>query len=638
MVFRLAVWQRSRKSSRSFVRDSGKGRRGGKSRRPLQLESLEARLPLDGSAALWTDAPRLTISFPADGTDVAGESSALYAEMTPLGEPGQWQATIVRALDTWVQAIGGQVQIIPDSGNPFGTFGASQGDPRFGDVRVASVSMPGGPVAFAVPHDAVVSGTWSGDIVFNSEVDFRNLDELYSVALHEAGHVLGLGHSTEAGSPMSVHGVSENLTPTAQDIAHLKALYGLRLEDETGNESGERREQENDSDDGPRNDQLFWAESLSVPPLPDQLIRYHVSGTIGPEGDIDYFALQPPTIEVEGLTALMISVRSTQPNGLIPDLAVYDEDGRAMKVDVLRNDNGLLIAQVEGAEPDDRVYLEVRSATTSSGFSTGGYDLVAVYEATPTKLTRYVELKLTNEQTETSMPLHVDRPQLLHLALEAKPVEDDQGVVAWVALYDEQGEVRYQAATPAGQTRSAPTVFLEPGDYRLVFHAETSDGSDLQDNVELRLIGANVSIPFGPGLVDPTTEPVLPCNEAGADPNYCLPAGSVVTDPIIWPGQPKPTTQPAVPVVSPVQAPDRWYWSGVQTAQTAAGQPRHNGLRPADVNNDGVITPLDALLVVTYLNEAGKGIVVDATTWFFDVNNDDLVSPIDVLFVLTTLA
>ncbi len=58
---------------------------------------------------------------------------------------------------------------------------------------------------------------------------------------------------------------------------------------------------------------------------------------------------------------------------------------------------------------------------------------------------------------------------------------------------------------------------------------------------------------------------------------------------------------------------------------------RHNAFDPHDVNDDGVCSPLDVLLVINVLNEHTH------STDFVDVNNDGLMSPIDALLVINRL-
>lgn len=74
----------------------------------------------------------------------------------------------------------------------------------------------------------------------------------------------------------------------------------------------------------------------------------------------------------------------------------------------------------------------------------------------------------------------------------------------------------------------------------------------------------------------------------------------------------------------------------------------HNLAEPVDVNGDSELTPLDALIVINWLNRngpaaissialppAGQGLSV--RTSFFDTNNDGYLSPIDALIVVNRL-
>ena len=80
-----------------------------------------------------------------------------------------------------------------------------------------------------------------------------------------------------------------------------------------------------------------------------------------------------------------------------------------------------------------------------------------------------------------------------------------------------------------------------------------------------------------------------------------------------------------------------------------------NGAKPHDVNADTHITPIDALLIINELNTTGshqvtgtglsaspqpaaaEGEESTATPTYYDVNNDGYVSPIDALMVINSL-
>jgi hypothetical protein len=72
-----------------------------------------------------------------------------------------------------------------------------------------------------------------------------------------------------------------------------------------------------------------------------------------------------------------------------------------------------------------------------------------------------------------------------------------------------------------------------------------------------------------------------------------------------------------------------------------------NVVRPADVNADGAVAPIDAVLVINSLNAngsralpqgaAGEGPQAASTPAFYDVNNDGHISPIDAVLVINEL-
>ena len=208
----------------------------------LRMESLERRenpatlSPAVGSA--WADTTALTLSFAPDGTPVGGSKSDLSAVMASTGKPAEWQREVLRAFQTWAAATNANVAVVADGGQAFGTSGDRQGDNRFGDIRIGAAELSDDSLANAAPVDPTV-GTWSGDVLFNSTKRFaRNPSgpggryDVYTTALHEAGHVFGLDHADDPRSAMTERytGVKVGLTPG--DAAALRAVYGTRPPDE----------------------------------------------------------------------------------------------------------------------------------------------------------------------------------------------------------------------------------------------------------------------------------------------------------------------------------------------------------------------------------------------------------------------
>ncbi len=66
--------------------------------------------------------------------------------------------------------------------------------------------------------------------------------------------------------------------------------------------------------------------------------------------------------------------------------------------------------------------------------------------------------------------------------------------------------------------------------------------------------------------------------------------------------------------------------------------PSTNDSNPFDVDGSGEVTPLDALIIINYINEHGVGEVADLYPGFnLDVNRDGFITPLDILLVLNEL-
>jgi hypothetical protein len=329
--------------------------------RRLTVEQLEDRLtPAFGTP--WIDGTHLTLSFAPDGTNITGVTSNLFATMNATTPQAQWETAILRAYQTWVAAANLNVGLVGDTGAPLGTPGAPQGDPRFGDIRIAArpLSAPGTPGS----TEADTAGfdysdrTWSGDSVYNSLYQFGiggsgQQSDIYSVALHEAGHSFGLAdQSTDPTSVMyaGYQGVLTGLS--ASDVAAIQSLYGARPVDPYGTASG--------------NGTLATAYNLGTTTT--------LSADLSQIGDADMFALSTPAASNKA-TGLTINLQAAGISLVTTQVTILDAHGNVVAstatTDPLHNNLSLTVPNYQ---PGATYYVKVQGST-GDVFSVGSYVL-----------------------------------------------------------------------------------------------------------------------------------------------------------------------------------------------------------------------------------------------------------------------
>jgi hypothetical protein len=336
-------------------------------RRRLAVELLEERAVPATFGVPWNDPRHLTLSFAPDGTSIAAHTSSLFQTLNAQQPTAVWQREILQAFQTWAVEANINIGLVSDGGQAFGVSGPSQGDPRFGDIRVGAQAMSPESLSISVPNDPTLSSTWTGDVLLNSNENFgsHGLD-LTSVMLHEAGHVFGLGDSTDPESPLYDQ-YSDNQQLTAGDINALQALYGARSLDPHEGSNG--------------NDTISTATQVQFPGSYTGTTPLVVYGDVGSNKDVDVFAVKPPSNYNGPVT---FRLQSTGISLLTTKLTVMDSQGNTLGQAQAASDFGdTVTVHLNQTSSNATYYLKVEGATHDV-FGIGSYGLAVTFDATNT--------------------------------------------------------------------------------------------------------------------------------------------------------------------------------------------------------------------------------------------------------------
>jgi hypothetical protein len=331
----------------------------------LSVERLEERCtPTLGN--VWGNPwpnPQVTLSFAPDGTPFGGQQSQLFATLNAdTGQPAAvWQREVLRAFQTWAVNADLNIGLVADGGQPFGTPGAIQGDPRFGDVRIGAAALSANEVASSQPYNPA-AGTLSGDVLLNTEYPFglqqANAYDLYTVALHEAGHVFGFpDETTDPTSVMYRDYLGPRTGPSAGDVGQLQALYGAPPADPYAVPAGK--------------DPFTAASLIQVFKGQGNLSQQLIAGDLSTAGSVDAFKVQ---LQSAG-GPYSVQLRTAGLSLFEGQVTVYDSShnvvGSAVATDPT---NGNLTVSIGTPSKDGTYYVTIQGASADV-LGLGGYQL-----------------------------------------------------------------------------------------------------------------------------------------------------------------------------------------------------------------------------------------------------------------------
>jgi hypothetical protein len=370
----------------------GRTTRAGAARVRPGVEALESRVvPYAVSGDFWSHPELITLSFVPDGTVVGSNGSSylrsnLFATLNAkFGSASVWENQILKAAQSWAQQTNINFAVVPDDGSSIGSGSYQQGDPAKGDIRISGYNFgfSNGNLAQAEMPPQVNNYSVAGDIQLNTgqALNIGSTYDLYTVAVHEIGHALGLDHSSSSLADMYSSYVSARTGLTSDDVAGIRAIY-----------SGSKPRSPDASYGGATPNSSFAAAASLTSLLNPQSLTAVVSNLdITTTSEAEYYSVVAPSGTSGTLT---LQVQSSGLSLLAPKVTVYAADQATVLGSATATglQGATLTVTVSGVTAGQLLYIKVSGNTsvatgpttqTSNLFATGAYALTLNFGTGP---------------------------------------------------------------------------------------------------------------------------------------------------------------------------------------------------------------------------------------------------------------
>jgi hypothetical protein len=328
-----------------------------------RLENLESRLaPYNTSGNLWPHPELITISFMPDGTNLGGVSSNLFSVFNQkFGSAAPWQNQILKAAQAWAQHTNINFAVVSDNGAADGSGNYQQGDPGFGDIRIGGSNFGNNTLAMAYLPPPVNNYSIAGDIQFNTGETYNigSTYDLFTVAVHEFGHALGLIHSSVTTADMYPNYSGTKSALAGDDISGIRNIY---------------------SNNNPRSPDAYNSANNSFANAANITSQINTTSNtalltnldITATSETDFYQFTAPSGSSSTLTA---KVQSTGLSLLAPKVWIFNSSQTQIATASGANQYGTTITATATITAGQTYYVKVAGADTTA-FGTGKYALV----------------------------------------------------------------------------------------------------------------------------------------------------------------------------------------------------------------------------------------------------------------------
>ena len=247
------------------------------------------------------------------------------------------------------------------TGRPSARGTISKGAPTVGDIRIGGFTQGSNVLAFTLLPPGANGGSDAGDILLNTNQSWHNNSDydLETVLIHEIGHALGLGHSTDINAAMYPYYGGVEQSPNTDDVAGVQTIWGPRQEDPFVQQNGN----------------LSAAKAVDVTSFLNTTInQVALPGLdVAKSSESYWYKVTTPANASSTLTA---QVQSAGLSELSPRVQIYSSTIRGLaQVSAAPNAYGATTSvSINGVTPNTVYYVSVLGSN-SGATGTGGYQL-----------------------------------------------------------------------------------------------------------------------------------------------------------------------------------------------------------------------------------------------------------------------
>jgi hypothetical protein len=257
-------------------------------------------------------------------------------------------------------------------------------------------------------------------------------------------------------------------------------------------------------DDAYANETLATATNLGASNYQsDTRFDFRVQGVLRDGTDVDFYKFVAPTVSTP--TNMVVMAWSTGQTPVYSKLQVYDAAGNLVNSDVVVNDQGNYVLQVNNITSGGMYYVSV-AASNPSANNAGSYVLgVDFGNGTPVLQSAGAGTLSSDTVVESWRTLNVLQGQVMHFVLDASAIASVDSAVL-MKIYDSNNNVVFTLLSTNGVAVSG-NVFLAAGNYTVRIEGGTRTGVALPSILyDVRTV--RVTDPIDPIPLDPTLGPV----------------------------------------------------------------------------------------------------------------------------------